>query len=148
MWSKTWERYHLFVSCVIKEMRKRGEFKMSLSHPRGRKVLLNSNASGGESMGRERAEPGTKTRNKTRNKKMQFQPTLKKTFCSTPLLLTHRRLKHSKRQKQKSDLSPHRFLTQSIYSISELNSKYLINPCGERSQTASIILLKRNYYSH
>ena len=43
--SKTREIYHRFVSCVIKGMRKRGEVKIFLSHPRDRKIFLNSTAS-------------------------------------------------------------------------------------------------------
>ena len=42
---KTRERYHRFVSCVIKGMRKCGEVKIFLSHPRDRKILFNSTAS-------------------------------------------------------------------------------------------------------
>ena len=47
-------RYHLFVSCVINGMRKRGEFKISLSNLKGRKILLNSSESARELMGEER----------------------------------------------------------------------------------------------
>ena len=47
---KTWVRYHVFVSCVIEGMKKRGEFKISLSNPRDGKILLNSTASCRESM--------------------------------------------------------------------------------------------------
>ena len=47
-------RYHLFVSRVIKGMRKRGEFKISLSNLKDRKILLNSSESTRESMGEER----------------------------------------------------------------------------------------------
>ena len=53
-------RYHLFVSCVINGMRKRGEFKISLSNLKGRKILLNSSESARESMGEGRTgERGT-----------------------------------------------------------------------------------------
>ena len=47
-------RYHLFVSRVIKGMRKRGEFKISLFNLKGRKILLNSSESARKSMGEER----------------------------------------------------------------------------------------------
>ena len=57
-WSETWERYHVFVSYVIKGMRKRGEFKISLSHPRGWKILLNSTTSDRKSMGGGEQEKG------------------------------------------------------------------------------------------
>ena len=49
-------RYHVFVSLVIKGMRKRGEFKISLSNLKGRKILLNSSGSTKESMGEERKD--------------------------------------------------------------------------------------------
>ena len=52
-----------------------------------------------------RYSPCPPSLNETRNKKMQFQPTLTKALCSTPLTLTHRRLKHSKTQKWKKKIS-------------------------------------------
>ena len=47
-------KYHLFVSRVIEGMRKRGEFKISLSNLKGRNILLNSSESATELMGEER----------------------------------------------------------------------------------------------
>ena len=49
-------RYHLFVSCVIKGTRKRGEFKISLSNLKGRKIILNSSESTRELVGEERRD--------------------------------------------------------------------------------------------
>ena len=43
-------RYRLFVSCFIKGMRKHGKFKISMSNPRSRKVLLTSTENGRELM--------------------------------------------------------------------------------------------------
>ena len=48
-WGKMWERYLRFAFCVIKRMRKKGEFKISLSHPRHKKIFRN--LSGRELMG-------------------------------------------------------------------------------------------------
>ena len=45
------------------------------------------------------ASPILESLNKTRGKKMQFQPALNKTFCSTPPPPNQQRLKHSKLQK-------------------------------------------------
>ena len=47
-------RYHLFISCVIKGMRKRGEFKIALSNLKDKKILLDSSESAREWMGEER----------------------------------------------------------------------------------------------
>ena len=44
-----WERYLRFAFCVIKRMRKKGEFKISLSHPSHKKIFRN--LSGRELMG-------------------------------------------------------------------------------------------------
>ena len=52
-------RYHLFVSCVIKRMRKCGEFKIALFNLKGNKILLDSIESTREWMGEEgRGESG------------------------------------------------------------------------------------------
>ena len=48
-WGKMWERYLRFAFCVIKRMRKKGEFKISLSHPSHKKIFRN--LSGRELMG-------------------------------------------------------------------------------------------------
>ena len=52
-------RYHLFISCVINGMRKRGEFKIALSNLKDKKILLDSSESAREWMGEEgRGENG------------------------------------------------------------------------------------------